>query len=89
MLHEHELSQNVEVPTHRNGGILDIFISGHSCTSLHVSKDCAVSKTSDHNPVRVDLNLNFKLKSNEHKITVHTQNFDNDEIISIRDTITL
>ena len=44
-----------------------------------------MSEISHYNPVRVDLNC--KLKSNEPKITVKTQSFDDDEIISIRERI--
>ena len=68
---------------------MDLFVCGQSCvdiiTSLHVSKDCALCEVSNQNHARVD--LHGKLKSSESKITLKTQNFGNDERISIRGRI--
>ena len=89
IIRNYELFQHVVVPTHRNGGILDLFICGKNDSniieSLQVSKHCGLSEISDHNPICVDLHCALNL--DEPKITVKSQNFGDREIISIREKI--
>ena len=77
MLRVQDLSKNVEAPTHKNGGILYLSVSGQSCaiviTSQHAARACALSEVFGRNPVGVDLEC--ELKSYVPKITVKTQNF--------------